>query len=115
MIEICSPTDEAELAVMKGLLEREGIPYFVRNDHFGSIMTGPRIEGYNAKAVLVDESDCDQAREALAELLRPTQDDAADGNESRTQPVHSLSDKVRMVLEVLFLGWIMPGRRRGRS
>ncbi|MBN1867058.1 DUF2007 domain-containing protein [Candidatus Sumerlaeota bacterium] len=115
MIEICSPRDEAELAVMKAVLDGEGIRYFVRNDHFGTLMVGPRIEGYNAKAVLVDESDRDRARELLAEFLRPKEDDPADENESHAQPTYSFADKVRMVLEVLFLGWIMPGRRRKRS
>ena len=32
--------DEGELSVIKSLLEANGIPYFVQNEHFGSLYPG---------------------------------------------------------------------------
>lgn len=53
MIKIFSPADEAELAVAKSMLESEGIPYHVKNEHFGSLYPGIAIKYINAKTVYV--------------------------------------------------------------
>lgn len=43
MIKIYSPTDELELAMIRGVFDTEGIHYFVHNDNFGSMRVGPQI------------------------------------------------------------------------
>ncbi len=49
MIKIYSPTDELELAMIRGVFDTEGIPYFVHNDNFGSMRVGPQIDLLNKK------------------------------------------------------------------
>lgn len=53
MIKIFSPRDEAELTVAKSMLESEGIPYHVKNEHFGSLYPGISIKYINAKTIYV--------------------------------------------------------------
>jgi hypothetical protein len=105
MIELYSPRNEPELAIIKSILDGEGIDYFVRNEHFGSMQVGPRIELYNAKAILVSEEHYDRARELVSDFLNVTEE------EGGSAPRYSLFDKARMVFEMLLFGWIMPGRR----
>ena len=106
MIKLYSPRDEAELTVLKSLLDAEGIAYFVHNDHFGSLEPGPSIYLYNAKTIFVEESDLNQARDVIAQLV--------EAQDSRVRSAHRYSwlDKLRMFLEVLLFGWMIPGTRR---
>ena len=110
MIELYSPSNETELALLKGILDGEGIRYFVRNDHFGSMQVGPRIELFNEKTILVDALDYDRAKELVSDFIATAQEEGPED-----QPTHSLWDKVRMALEVILFMWIMPGRRRRRK
>lgn len=103
MIELYSPRNEVELAFLKGILDGEGISYFVRNDNFGSMKVGPVIDLFNAKCILVEESDFDRAKELLGDFLDRTSVDTQGST-------YSLFDKIRLVLETLLFGWIMPGR-----
>ena len=68
MIKLCSPANEAELCLIRGLLDAEGIPYFVQNDHFGSLWAGPWID-FNAKTVFVPEVYSDQASRLVHDIL----------------------------------------------
>lgn len=110
MIELYSPSNETELALLKGILDGEGIHYFVRNDHFGSMQVGPRIELFNAKTILVEPEDHDRAKELISDFLN-----SAEEVDAEDQPRYTLFDKIRMVLEVILFAWIMPGRRRRRK
>lgn len=74
MIELMKPKDEIELAMVKGILDGEGIPYVVMNDHFGSLLGGPLRYNYNEKAVMVDEGDLERASEVLGSILDEFQD-----------------------------------------
>lgn len=44
MKKLYSPNNDSELALIKSILDGEGIPYFVHNDHFGTLKVGPKIE-----------------------------------------------------------------------
>ncbi len=107
MTPLCYPTNEADLALVKSLLVAEDIPYFVHNDHFGSLVPAPIIPLYNAKTVFVAKTDLARAKEIIANIEDPAPElkDVADRG-------HSIADKVRMFLEVVLFGWIMPGRRK---
>jgi hypothetical protein len=98
------PESEAELAVIKSLLNSEGIRYFVHNDLFGSLEVGPTIPLYNAKTIMVAEDQYDWAVEVLNSFV----------TSKRSGKAHHYSpaDKIRMILEFFFLGWLMPGRMR---
>ena len=105
MIKLYSPQNEVELAFLKGIFDTEGISYFVHNDNFGSMKVGPTIQLFNAKCILVDESDFDRAKELLNDFLKQI-------SVETPGPSYSVFDKIRLVFETLFFGWIMPGRSR---
>jgi len=104
--KLYSPRDEAEVVLIKSLLDAAGITYFVHNDHFGSLRPGACIPLYNEKTVMVSESDLPEARRVIADIM--------DQPDVFGTPIdgYSLRDKLRMIFEVLFFGWLMPGSRR---
>ena len=57
MIKLYSPQTEVDLALIRSILESEGIYFFVHNDHFGSLRIGPSIPLYNEKTFMVNEND----------------------------------------------------------
>lgn len=106
MIKIFSPDNEIELALLRGLLDGSQIPYFVHNDHFGTMRTGPRIKLLNQKTIMVPPAFEQPARQVLADFLENMK--AAEEPEKQT---YSWADKVRMVFETLLFGWYVPGNR----
>jgi hypothetical protein len=88
------------LAVLLSLLESEGIYYLVSNDHFGSLHVGPIIPLYNEKIVFVPESDFETARALVTPI------DAYDCE--LPERGFTFFEKIRMAIEVLMLGWILP-------
>jgi len=106
MEKIYSARTEADLVVIRSLLEAEGISHFVHNDAFGSIVVGPLIDGYNAKSVMVPEPDVERARAVVARYQ-------ADNRTPSTRT--SLRDRIRMVAEVALFSWFVPGRHRQRK
>ncbi len=109
MINLYSPKNEIELSFIKSLLEGEKIPYFVQNDHFGSLEIGPRVPFYNAKMIMVHEEDLETARKLISEFLKVEPETPLSSSE------YTLFDKIRLILELLLFGWIMPGRRRAKK
>lgn len=107
LINLYSPESESELAILKSLLDAEQIEYFIFNDHFGSLRVGPPIALFNAKAIVVKEKDFEQAKSILDEYLSNSKKEN-EGPPSK----YSWRDKARMVMEVLFFGWFIPGKRR---
>jgi hypothetical protein len=110
MIKLYSPENEVQLAILKSLFEAEGIPIFVHNDNFGSLRTGMQIELFNQKTIMVSEQDYENARTVILNFLGNIAE-GEQGQEETTTASYSLFDKVRMVCEGLFFGWVMPGRR----
>lgn len=107
MINLYTPDSETELAMLKSLFDAEHVDYFVFNDHFGSLRIGPPIALFNAKAILVREKDHEKAKIILDEYLANTKQES-DGPPSK----FSWRDKARMIMEVFFFGWFIPGKRR---
>ena len=54
MIKLYSPRDLAELTLIESILEGENIPYFIHNDHFGSLEVGPQIDMLNMNTLMVE-------------------------------------------------------------
>ncbi len=100
-----SPKNEIELSLIKSILNSEGINYFVRNDNFGSLEVGPHIGLYNAKMIEVQDDQYEQAKELLADYLDKTQEPMRERWKK-----YSVFDKIRMAVEFLIFGWVMPGR-----
>ena len=109
MVNLHSPKNEIELSLIKSLLEGEKIPYFVQNDHFGSLEIGPKVPLYNAKMIMVHEEDLETAKELISEFLKDEPETPVSSSE------YTLFDKVRLILELLLFGWIMPGGKRAKK
>ena len=108
MIKIYSPTDELELAMIRGVFDTEGIHYFVHNDNFGSMRVGPQIDLLNKKTIIVSAEDSERARTIISDLLNRKLP------EETIEEKYTASQKLRMILETIVFGWFVPGRRRRR-
>ncbi|MDD2319360.1 MAG: DUF2007 domain-containing protein [Geobacteraceae bacterium] len=108
MIKIYSPTDELELAMIRGIFDTEGIHYFVHNDHFGSMRVGPQIDLLNKKTIMVSPEDAERAKTIITDLLNRALP------EETIEKKYTTSQKLRMIFEDIVFGWFIPGRRRRR-
>lgn len=106
MIKIHTPTDELELAMIRGVLDTEGIQYFVHNDHFGSMRVGPQIELLNKKTIMVSPEDAERAQMIISDFLN------RELPEEEIEEKYTTPQKLRMILEALVFGWFIPERRR---
>jgi len=109
-VNLYSPGNDAELALLKSILDSEDINYFVKNDNFGSLEIGPRIGLFNSKMIEVRDDQYEQANELLTDFFEKTKKGPEEIFEE-----YSLFDKIRMLVEVLFFGWLMPGRRKSKK
>lgn len=110
IVNLYSPINEMELAMIRSILDGEGICYFVNNDNFGSLEVGPRIEIFNKKMIVVPYDQYERASELITDYLNKISE-----QEDEPKRAYSLSDKIRMAAEILLFGWIMPGRKNGRT
>ena len=110
MIKLYTPENELELSFIKSIFDGEDIPYFVLNDHFGSLQIGPHIPQVNMKTIMVPEDVAEQAKELLLDFITKAE---SGGTEPATE--YTLKDKIRVLLEVLIFSWAMPGRRWNRK
>ena len=109
-VHLYSPQNESELALLKSILDSEGITYFVRNDNFGSLEVGPRIGLFNSKMIEVQDDQYERANELLTDYFEKTKKEPEESAKE-----YSWVDKIRMVIEVLVFGWLMPGRRKAKK
>ena len=109
MIKIHIPTDELELAMIRGVLDTESINYFVHNDIFGSMRVGPQIELLNIKTIMVAAEDAERAKGIITDLLGREIPEEADEKQ------YSLSQKLRMIFETVIFGWFVPGNKRRKE
>lgn len=110
MIKFYSPDTESELAIIKSLFDAEDIHYFVLNDHFGTLRVGPKIDLFNAKVIYVSENDVERAKDIFQQFHKNIKND-----DKEFRSGFSLPDKIRMIVEVLVLGWFIPGNRWKRK
>ena len=59
--------DEGELSIIKSLLEANAIPFFVQNEHFGSLYPGS-IMSFNTRLIMIDEVNIDRASILLSRI-----------------------------------------------
>ena len=69
MIKLYIPKDESELAIIKSILESAEIPFYVRNEYFGSLYMGVALGSFNSKPIFVPEDFYEDAKEILSELV----------------------------------------------
>ena len=109
-IDLYSPQNEIELSLIKSILDSEGISYFIRNDNFGSLEVGPHIGLFNAKMIKVQDDHYERATELLSDYLDKTREEVEEPCKK-----YSMFDKIRMVIEFLIFGWVMPGKIRHKA
>jgi len=107
LVRVLSPQSEPEIAVVRSLLEAHDIPVFVHGRHLGSLLPGLQIGNYNTQSIMVPEECVSDALELLAEFRRDDPD--------ATSPQLRWRDRLRIVLEGLLFGWLVPGRRDDRK
>jgi len=113
LIKLYVPENEVELMVVKSLLEAAEIPFYVHNEHFGGLYIGPQIQYFNQRMVMVPPEFESAAREVLSDLIKES--GQCDPSSAYPETGRSLWQKVRMVIEVLFFFWTVPGPRKNRK
>jgi hypothetical protein len=73
-VKLIEPQDVGELALIKSLLDGNGIGYFVQNEHLGSLLPGVP---FAACVVMVEDWDLDRAGTLLAGLAASDRADEA--------------------------------------
>lgn len=104
MTIVYSPKNELELVMILSVLEGDGISCFVKNNHFGSLKVGPKIDLLNGKWILVQNEYSDRAKELIADYLNSVNSEI-NLNSSDSSAI----DKLRIVAEFLICGWFIPG------
>ena len=84
MKKLYVPSDESELAVIRSLLDSADIPYYIRNEYFGSLYIGPAMGSFNSKPIFVHEEFYNDAKEVLSELIKEENFAPIDDNEAPT-------------------------------
>jgi hypothetical protein len=67
LVKLIELHDEGQLALLKSLLDGNGISYFIRNEHFGSLYPGS-ASPLNARVVMVPEVEVGRAGALLHQL-----------------------------------------------
>jgi putative signal transducing protein len=107
LVRVLSPQSESEIAVVTSLLEAHDIPVFVHGRHLGSLLPGLQIGSYNTQSIMVPEECESDALELLSEFRR--------NDSSATSAPLRGRDRLRVVLEGILFGWLVPGRRKDRK
>ena len=76
MVKLVEPQSEGELALIKSLLEGNGIRYYVQNEFFGGLYPGLSLP-FNRRAVMVEERELERAGILLSGLGRSAPDPQA--------------------------------------
>jgi len=106
LVPLCSPGTSSELAVITSLLRAEDIYFFVHNELFGRMHVGVSIPLVNQRTILVGEEDYERALEVVT---------PPESFEPEPPRRFGILDRMRMVLEALLFGWVLPGRRRSHD
>lgn len=76
MVKLIEPHSEGELAVIKSLLEGNGIRYYVQNEFFGGLYPGFPLP-FNRRVVMVEENELERAEVLLSWIGRSAPDQQA--------------------------------------
>jgi hypothetical protein len=68
LTKLVETQDVGRVALVKSLLEANGIPYVVQNEHFGSLYPGVPFSPGHGMIVMVSEWDAERAETLLGEL-----------------------------------------------
>ncbi len=105
MVPVYSPLTESESSVISSLLEAHDIPFFIRGGAFSKLYPGMQIKDYNTQTFMVPAESYELARALLAEFIKPSAQEAA------AVPKKSVLRVLRVLIEALCFGWVIPSNR----
>ncbi len=110
MKRLYTPSDESELVFLRSMLEASGMPYYVQNEHFGSMYSGSFMSSLNAKTIMVPDDIFDDAKDLILSVKGDAvfEDERRRGGDGGKGPFEAL-------LEYLPLGWLFPGSGRKKG
>ena len=89
MRKLYIPKDESELAIIKSILDSADLPYYVRNEFFGSLYMGVAMGSFNSKPIYVHEELYEEAKALLSELVNEDEFEPPEKEEEPT-PLENL-------------------------
>ena len=89
MKKLYIPKDESELAVIKSILDFAELPYYVRNEYFGSLYIGVAMGSFNSKPIFVHEDYFEDAKELLSKIVNEDEFEPLEQEEEPT-PLESI-------------------------
>jgi hypothetical protein len=107
LVSVLAPQSESEIVVVTSLLEAHDIPVFIHGRHLGSLLPGLQIGNYNTQRIMVPEERVADAQELLAEFRKL--------DVSATSPPLPWLDRLRVVIEGMLFGWLVPGVRNDKK
>lgn len=99
MKKVYTPRDESELAVIRSILDSAEIPYYIKNEHFGSLYIGPAMGGFNSKPIFVSEEYVEQTKELLSNFINNTE-----GKMETSKNNVSFLNRIVVILEFISFG-----------
>ncbi|MGH7848942.1 MAG: DUF2007 domain-containing protein [Thermodesulfobacteriota bacterium] len=110
MKRLYTPSDESELVFLKSMFEASGMPYYVQNEHFGSMYVGSYMSSLNAKTIMVPDDIFDDAKDLILSVKGDAvfEDERRGGGDGGESPLETL-------LKYLPLGWLFPGSGRKKG
>jgi hypothetical protein len=69
-IKIYSTPKQGEIAIIKSILDSQGIPYYIKGENFG-ILYGA-ANGLSSMDVMIREDYSEDAKELLKEFIKPS-------------------------------------------
>ena len=110
MMKLYTPSDESELIFIRSLLEAEGIPYYVQNEHFGSMYSGAYLRNFNEKTIMVPEEFWDEAKEMILSINDNAVIERKNQNEN-----YGVANLIKDIINLLSLGLISFNKDNGTS
>ncbi len=101
MKKLYTPVDEAELAIIRSMLDSAGIPYKIINQYFGSLYIGPAMGSLNSKPVMVHEEHFEEAREILSNFADLEEQIAEDESNTPARE-NGIFDDLAELLDLLY-------------
>jgi len=69
-VEIYSTPNQGEIAIIKSILDSQGISYYIKGENFG-ILYGP-ANGLSSMGVMVRDERLEEAKGLLKEFIKPS-------------------------------------------
>ena len=110
MKKLYTPSDESELVFLKSMFEASRMPYYVQNEHFGSLYSGAYMSSLNAKTIMVPDDIYEDARDLILSVKSDAvfEGERGGGDDGGESPLETL-------LRYLPLGWLFPGSGRKKG